>query len=77
MEENNKSYLDSELLLRKVSRPLLRLLQHLCALVLRQASSNGAGLLGSEIEGKVLLLGVEETELCALISVDDCEDLCD
>lgn len=42
--------------------------------MLCEASSDGAGLLGSEVEGKVLLVLVEDTELRALVGVDDCED---
>lgn len=57
-----------------MDRALLRLLQLLPALVLRQASSNGAGLLGSEVEREVLLALVEEAELRSLVGVDDCED---
>lgn len=70
-------YLDSIFSLREMDRPLLRLLQGLLALVLRQTSSNSAGLLWSEIEGEVLLVLVEEAELRALVGVDDCENLCD
>jgi len=60
-----------------MSRPLLRLLQNLAALVLAQTSSDGASLLGSEVERKVFLSLVEEAELCALVGVDDGQDLCD
>lgn len=56
---------------------LLRLLQGLAALVLRQTSPDGARLLWSEVEGEVLLVLVEEAELRALVGVDDCEDLGD
>jgi hypothetical protein len=63
--------------LGKVNGSLLGLLQCLLALVLGETSSDGSCLLGSEIEGHVLLSLVEETELCALVCVDDCEDLCD
>jgi hypothetical protein len=71
------AYLDSILSLRKVSRPLLRLQQCLLALVLAQASSDGTGLLWSEVEREVFLVLVEEAELCSLVGVDDCEDLRD
>lgn len=60
-----------------MNRTLLRLVQDLAALVLAQTSSDGASLLGSEIEGEVLLALVEEAELCALVGVDDGQDLCD
>jgi hypothetical protein len=60
-----------------MSRSLLRLQQGLLALVLAQASSDGTGLLWSEVEGEVFLALVEEAELRSLIGVDDCEDLGD
>jgi hypothetical protein len=65
------SYLDSKLPLREMSRPLLRLLQDLAAFVLAQTSSDGASLLGSEIEGEVFLALVKEAKLGALVGVDD------
>jgi hypothetical protein len=43
--------------------------------VLAQASSDSAGLLWSEVEGKVFFVLVEEAELGSLVGVDDCEDL--
>jgi hypothetical protein len=69
------AYLDGILPLREVSRPLLRLQQGLLTLVLVQASSDGTGLLWSEVEGEVFLVLIEEAELCSLVGVDDCEDL--
>lgn len=69
--------LDSVLSLREMNGALLRLLQGLLALVLRQASSDGTGLLWSEVEWEVLLVLVEQAELRALVGVDDCEDLGD
>jgi len=60
-----------------VSSPLFGLLQHLLALVLRQTSSDGTSLLGSEVEGEVLLSLVEEAQLRAWVGVDDCEDFGD
>jgi hypothetical protein len=71
------AYLDGILPLGKVSRSLLRLQQGLLALVLAQASSDGTGLLRSEVEGEVFLVLVEEAELCSLVGVDDCEDFGD
>ncbi len=71
------AYLDSILPLGKMSRPLLRLQQGLLALVLAQASSDGTGLLWSEVEGEVFLVLVEEAQLCALVGIDDCKDLGD
>jgi hypothetical protein len=56
---------------------LLLLLQGFAALVLCQASSDGTGLLCAEVEWKVLLALVEQTELCSLVGVDDGEDLSD
>lgn len=60
-----------------MSRPLLRLLQRLPTLMLTQTSSDSTSLLWSEVEGKMLLVLVEETELRPLVGVDDCKDLCD
>lgn len=71
------AYLDGILPLGEVSRPLLRLQQGLLALVLAQTSSDGAGLLWSEVEGEVFLVLVEEAELCSLIGVNDGKDLGD
>jgi hypothetical protein len=71
------AYLDGILPLRKVSRSLLRLQQGLLTLVLAQASSDGTGLLWSEVEWEVFLVLVEEAELGSLVGVDDCEDLGD
>jgi hypothetical protein len=72
--EAGGSYLDSKFPLGKVSLPLLCLIQLLPALVLGQTSSNGAGLLRSEVERKVRLALVKEAELRSLVGVDDCED---
>lgn len=41
--------------------------------MLGEASADGAGLLGSQVERSVLLVLVEETELLALGLVDDGE----
>jgi len=71
------AYLDGILPLGKVSRPLLRLQQGLLALVLAQASSDGTGLLWSEVEGEVFLVLVEQSELGSLVGVDDCENFGD
>ena len=56
---------------------LLGLLKGLLGLVLGKTSADGAGLLWSEVERHVLLVLVEETELGALVGVDDGEDLSD
>jgi hypothetical protein len=74
---SSKTYLDGKFPLGKVNGSLLGLLQCLFALVLGETSSDGSCLLGSEVEWHVLLSLIEETELCALVCVDDCEDLCD
>lgn len=56
---------------------LLRLLQYALAVLLRESSPDGTGLLWSEVERKVLLVLVEETQLSALVGVDDGQDLSD
>ena len=58
-------------------RPLRRLLQHPCLILLRQPSPNSPGLLRSEVEREVFLVLVEEAELCSLIGVNDGKDLGD
>lgn len=45
--------------------------------MLGESSADGAGLLGSEVEGSVLLALVEQAELGPLVGVDDGEDLGD
>lgn len=52
---------------------LLRPLGDEAGLVLAQPPADGASLLGSEVEGSVLLALVEEAELLALGGVDDGE----
>jgi hypothetical protein len=69
------TYLNSIFPLREMHRPLRRLLQHPCLILLRQPSPNSPGLLRSEVEREVFLVLVEEAELCALVGVDDGEDL--
>lgn len=54
--------------------PLLLLLRHPRRLILSQPPPNRTSLLWSEIEREELLLSVEETELLALVGVDDGED---
>ena len=53
---------------------LLSLLGRKSALVLRQAAADGAGLLGAEVEGEVLLVLVELAEVLASLLVDDGEN---
>jgi hypothetical protein len=69
--------LDGVLSLGEVDVLLLLLLGDERRLVLGESSADGAGLLGSEVEGKVLLALVEEPQLSALVGVDDGEDLGD
>lgn len=52
-------------------KSLLRALGDALGVLRAQASADGAGLLGSEVEGSVLLVLVEEAELLALSGVDD------
>lgn len=42
--------------------------------MLGQAPPDRAGLFGSQVEGEVLLLLVEDAELLSLVRVDDGED---
>lgn len=53
---------------------LLGLLQNPRGVLLRQAAADGAGLLGPEVKGQVLLALIEQAELGALLGVDDGED---
>lgn len=53
---------------------LLLLLGDAAGVLLAQSATDGTGLLGSEVERKVLLLLVEQAELVSLVGVDDCED---
>lgn len=73
-KKNCRPYLDGKLPLGEVNVLLALLLGDKRSLVLGESSANGAGLLWSEVEGKVLLVLVEETELGALIGLDDCQD---
>lgn len=57
--------------------PLLLPLGLLVGLVLGQAAAESAGVLGPEVEREVLLVLVEQTELRALVEVDDGEDTSD
>jgi len=53
---------------------LLGLLQNSRGVLLGQAAADGAGLLGPEVKGQVLLVLVEQAELGTLLRVDDGED---
>lgn len=57
----------------EMCRSLLLLLGDSAGILLAQSAADGAGLLGSQVEGEILLLLVEETELVALVRVDDGE----
>lgn len=50
---------------------LLLLLRHSAGILLRQRTADRSGLLGSQVERQVLLLGVEQAQLVALVGVDD------
>jgi len=50
------------------------LLRHSAGVFLAQPSSDGPGLLRSEVEREVLLLLVEQPELVALVGIDDGQD---
>ena len=56
---------------------LLCLLRHEAGLVLGETSADGARLLWSQVEGRVLLVLVKEAQLLALRRVDDGEGACD
>lgn len=68
------AYLNSKLPLGEVDALLALLLCDKGGLVLGEASADSAGLLGSEVEGEVLLALVEEAELGALVGLDDGQD---
>lgn len=57
-----------------MGRLLLLLLGDSAGILLAQSSSDGTGLLCSEIQREVLLLGVEESQLVSLVGVDDGQD---
>lgn len=66
--------LDRVIPLREMPLPLLLLLRHPAGLLLGERAALGAGELGPQVEGQVLLLLVEDAELVALVGVDDGED---
>jgi len=66
--------LDGVVPLREMSLPLLLLLGDQAGLALGECAAHGAGLLGPEVEGKVLLLLVVQAQLVTLVGVDDGED---
>lgn len=69
--------LDGVLALGEVGVALGGLLEDTGGILLGQAATDGAGLLGAEVEGKVLLVLVEQAKLGALVGVDDGQDLSD
>lgn len=72
-----KSYLNGVLARREVDGTLALLVGGLSALVLGKTATDLTGELGAEIERKVLLVLVEETQLSALVGVDDSENASD
>jgi hypothetical protein len=68
------AYLDSVFAQGEVRVSLLCLLQYLGLILGWETAADGTGLLGSEVEGSILLVLVEEAELLALLKVDDGQD---
>lgn len=60
--------------LGEVLLALLGLLEDPRGILLRKAAADGTGLLRPQVEGQVLLVLVEQTELLPLLQVDDGED---
>jgi len=56
---------------------LLLLLSHPASILLRQPSPDRTGLLGSEVEWEVFLVLVEDSQLRALVGVNDGQDFGD
>lgn len=71
------SYLNGVLALREVDGTLALLVGDLSALVLGKTATDLTGELGAEVERKVLLVLVEQTQLSALVGVDDGENASD
>ena len=71
------SYLNSVLPLGEVDLLLALALGLQGSLVLGETAAESTGELGAEIERKVLLVLVEETQLSALVGVDDGENASD
>ena len=67
----DSSYLNGELPLGEVDLALALLVGGTGSLVLGETAADLTSELGAEIEGSVLLALVEETELGALVGVDD------
>ena len=71
------SHLDGVVSLREVGLLLLLLLGDARSILLAQSSADGTGLLCAEVEGKVLLVLVEDAQLRTLVDVDDGQDASD
>lgn len=71
------SYLDGVLPLGEVDLLLALLLRLEGGLVLGESAAEGTGEAGSEVKRSVLLVLVEQTELGALVGVDDGENASD
>jgi len=71
------SHLDGVVSLGEVGLLLLLLLGDARGILLAQSSADGTGLLCAEVEGKVLLVLVEDAQLRALVDVDDGQDASD
>lgn len=76
-EEVDLSHLDGVVSLGEVGLLLLLLLGDARGILLAQSSADGTGLLCAEVEGKVLLVLVEDAQLRALVDVDDGQDASD
>ena len=71
------SHLDGVVSLGEVGLLLLLLLGDARGILLAQSSADGTGLLCAEVEGKVLLVLVEDAQLRTLVDVDDGQDASD
>ena len=69
--------LDGVLALWEVGGALDGLLELASGINLGQTAADSASLLWAEVKWHVLLVLVEQTELCALVGVDDGQDLGD
>lgn len=68
------AHLDGKVALGEVAKLLLCLLGGDALLLGGEGAAHSTGLLAAEVEGKVLLVLVEDAELRALVDVDDGED---
>lgn len=72
-----KSYLNSVLALGEVDLALALALSGASSLVLGKTAAQLTGELGAEVQREVLLVLVEQTQLGALVGVDDGKDTSD